>query len=255
MLKRMAALAALFCVVGLLCLPTGAQNNREQAPIFTYVAQWAVPRAQWADVTKMNEATKPLLDGLVADGTLIGYGTFDNRIHSVEGMTHGSWFQATSLAGIFNALDKIYAQPGAVTQPVMAASKHMDYLMISNIHGAKTVTNGTGYLRVISAQIKPGRELEFVEAYRRYLEPVYAKLLAEGTIVSYQLDTEYNIENAPGRFFSAVVTPNAEGLDKMRMALDELFEKNPAALEALMSASVANSRNDLIARVSSITRK
>jgi hypothetical protein len=255
MLKRIAAFAALFCVVGLLCLPSGAQNNPEQAPIFTYVAEWAVPRAQWADVTKMNEATKPLLDSLVADGTLIGYGTFDNRIHSVDGMTHGSWFQATSVAGIFNALDKIYAQPGAVTQPVMAASKHQDYLMVANFHGAKAVSGGTGYLRVISAQIKPGKEEEFVEAYRHYLLPMYEKLLAEGAIESYQLDTEYNIENAPGRFFSAVVTPNAEGLDKMRVAANELFEKNPAALEALMSASVPNSRNDMIARVDSMKRK
>ncbi|HUI75131.1 MAG TPA: hypothetical protein VLX32_09310 [Candidatus Acidoferrum sp.] len=255
MLKRIAVLTALFCVVGLLCLPTGAQNQPEQAPIFTYVAQWAVPRAQWAEVEKMNEGNKALLDELVADGTLIGYGTFDNRIHSVDGMTHGSWFQANSLAGIFNALDKIYARPGAVTQPVQAASKHMDYLMIANFHGAKAVTNGKGYLRVISAQIKPGKEEEFVEAYRHYLLPMYEKLLAEGAIESYQLDTEYNIENAPGRFFSAVVTPNAEGLDKMRVAANELFEKNPAALEALMSASVPNSRNDLIARVSNVTRK
>jgi hypothetical protein len=255
MLKRIAAFAALFCVVGLLCLPSEAQNNPEQAPIFTYVAEWAVPRAQWADVAKMNEATKPLLDSLVADGTLIGYGTFDNRIHSVDGMTHGSWFQATSVAGIFNALDKIYAQPGAVTQPVMAASKHQDYLMIANFHGAKAVSGGTGYLRVISAQVKPGQEEAFMDAYRKYVLSEYQKLLAEGTILSYQLDWEYNVENAPGRFFSAVVLPNAEALDKVRTAFDELFGKNPAAMEALVSTTVPNSRNDMIARVDSMRRK
>jgi hypothetical protein len=255
MAKRIAVLAALFCVVGLMCLPTGAQNNPEQAPIFTYVALWAVPRAQWGDAAKMNEGNKALLDALVGDGTLIGYGTFDNRIHSVDGMTHGSWFQANSLAGILNALDKIYAQPGAVTQPVQAASKHLDYLMIAHIHGAKAVSSGTGYLRVISAQVKPGKGEEFVEAYRKYVLPEYQKQLAEGAIVSYQLDWEYNVENAPGRFFSAVVLPNAEALDKVRIAFDKMFENNPAALEALVSTTVPNSRNDMLARIDSMKRK
>ena len=204
---------------------------------------------------KVNADNKTLLDSLVADGTVLGYGTFENRIHSDGGYTHGSWFQAASLANIFKALDKIYAQPGGATKPVQAASKHMDFLMISTIHGAKAVTNSTGYLRVISAEIKPGKMDEFLEAYRHYLVPVYAKLLADGAIVSYQLDSEYNIENAPGRIFSVVTTRDAEGLDKVRMAIGELFEKNPAVTGALVSPGVPNSRNDLLARVTNMTHK
>jgi hypothetical protein len=255
MIKRIFVLTALFLVLGLMCSPTWAQSNPEQPPIFTYVAEWGVPRAQWGDMEKVNAGNKALLDSLVANGTLIGYGTYDNRIHSEGGITHGSWFQADSLANIFNALDKIYAQPGAVTNPAQAASKHLDYLMISTIHGAKAVANSTGYLRVISAQIKPGKDEEFLEAYRRYVVPVYAKLLADGAIVAYQLDSEYNIENAPGRFFSVVLTRDAEGLDKVRMAVGELFEKNPAVIGALVSATAPNSRNDLLARVTNMSHK
>jgi hypothetical protein len=255
MIKRMSVFAALFLVLCLMCPPTWSQGNPEQPPIFTYVAQWGVPRAQWADMDKVNAGNKALLDSLVADGTLLGYGTFENRIHSEGGMTHGSWFQAASLANIFKTLDKIYAQPGGAAAPVQAASKHFDYLMISTIHGAKTFTNSTGYLRVISAQLKPGRGDEFLEAYRRYIVPVYAKLLADGAIVAYQLDSEYNIENAPGRFFSAVLVRDAEGLDKLRLAIGELFEKNPAAEAALVSAAVPNSRSDILARVSNMSHK
>lgn len=255
MFKRMVVFSALFLVLGLMCSPSWAQGNPEQPPIFTYVAQWGVPRAQWADMEKVNAGQKTVLDSLVADGTLLGYGTFENRIHSLDGMTHGTWFQASSLAGIFKALDKIYAQPGGATSPVQAASKHFDFLMISTIHGAKSVTNSTGYLRVVSAQLKPGRGEEFVEAFRRYIVPVYAKLLADGVILSYQLDTEYNIENAPGRFFAAVTVRDAEGLDKLRMAIGELFDKNPAAEAALVSATVPNSRNDILARVTNMSRK
>ena len=254
MTKRVFVFAALLLVFGLTCPLTWAQGGSSQPPIFTYVAEWNTPRAQWADMTKHNEGNKATMDALVADGTLLGYGTYENRIHSDASPTHGSWFQAESLANIFKALDKVYAQAGATTAPVQAASKHWDYLFVSTIHGAKPHT-GSGYLRVVSGQLKPGKEQEFRAAYRQYIVPVYEKLLADGAIVDYELDTEYVMGNAPGRFFSAVVTKDAEGLDKVRVALADLYEKNPAVAEALTSAGEPNSRRDLLARVTNMSRK
>jgi len=254
MIKRLSVLAVLLLVFGLACPQTWAQGSSPQPPIFTYVAEWNVPRAQWADMAKIEADIKTTMDALVADGTLVGYGTYENRIHSDASPTHGSWFQADSLANIFKALDKIYAQAGATTAPAQAASKHWDFLFVSTIHGAKAYT-GSGYLRVIGAELKPGKEEEFRAAYRQYVVPVYAKLLADGAIVDYELDTEYVVGNAPGRFFSAVVTKDAEGLDKVRIAIADLFEKNPAVAEALTSPSEPNSRRDLLAYVTNTSRK
>ena len=254
MIKRVFVLAALVLVFALTCPPTWAQGSSSQPPIFTYVAEWNTPRAQWADMQKHNESNKATLDALVADGTLLGYGTYENRIHSDASPTHGSWFQAESLANIFKTLDKIYAQAGSVAAPVQAASKHWDFLFVSTVHGAKAYT-GSGYLRVVSAQLKPGKEEEFRAAYRQYIVPVYAKLLADGAIVDYELDTEYVMGNAPGRFFSAVVTKDGEGLDKVRTAIADLFEKNPAVAEALTSPAEPNSRRDLLAHVTNMSRK
>ena len=254
MLRRVFVFAVLFLVFGLTCPSTWAQGSSSQPPIFTYVAEWNTPRAQWADMEKHNESNKATMDALVADGTLVGYGTYENRIHSDTSPTHGSWFQAESLANIFKALDKIYAQAGATTAPVQAASKHWDFLFVSTIHGAKAHT-GSGYLRVVSAQLKPGKEEEFRAAYRQYIVPVYEKLLADGAIVDYELDAEYVISNAPGRFFSAVVTKDAEGLDKARTAIADLFEKNPAVAEALTSPAEPNSRRDLLAHVTNMSHK
>jgi hypothetical protein len=109
MIKRVFVLAAFVLVFGLTRPPTWAQGSSSQPPIFTYVAEWNTPRAQWADMQKHNESNKATLDALVADGTLLGYGTYENRIHSDASPTHGSWFQAESLANIFKTLDKIYA--------------------------------------------------------------------------------------------------------------------------------------------------
>jgi hypothetical protein len=252
--RRLFVLPILLLLFGLAGTPTWAQGSSSQPPIFTYVSEWNTPRAQWADMAQVEANIKPTMDALVADGTIVGYGTYENRIHSEQSPTHGSWFQAQSIANILKALDKIYAQSGATTAPAQAASKHWDFLFISTIHGAKAYT-GSGYLRVIGAELKPGKEEAFRAAYRQYIVPVYEKLLADGAILDYQLDGEYVMGNAPGRFFSAVVTKDAEGLDKVRTAIADLFEKNPAAAEALTSTTEPNSRRDLLAHVTNMSRK
>src|SRR5262249_61236767 len=79
------------CVAAALVLPLQAQTAAKSKPtVYTYVAQWAVPRAQWADIVKADEADRPVLDKLVADGTLIGYGAYTNLIHQARQPTHGT---------------------------------------------------------------------------------------------------------------------------------------------------------------------
>jgi len=254
MLKRIFIPVVALVALLLVSTPARAQASSNPQPIFTYVSEWGVPRAQWGDMAKNNAESKAILDPLVANGTLLGYGFFENLVHSDGGYTHGSWFQATSIANILKTTEVTLSKP-FVTAPVRAASKHQDYLMISTIHGAHAVTNSTGYIRVISSEIKPGRIGDFLDTYRRYIVPVYEKLLADGTIVAYQLDSEYIIENAPGRTFSVAITRDAEGMDKVRAAFTEVFEKNPALAAAFISATVPNTRNDLLARISTTTHK
>jgi hypothetical protein len=245
----MAALALLF-----VSAPARAQGNPAPQPLYTYVTMWGVPRAQWGDMAKIDAAQKTAADPLVANGTLVGYGFFENRVHSEGGYTHGAWVQANSLANLFKALEPAYAQPD-VTAPVLAASKHLDYLMVSTSYKAGAAANATGYLRIISAQVQPGRMGDFRNAYNRYLVPVYDRLMADGVIVGYQLDTEYNIENAPGRAFVVVTTRDPDGLDKIEAAYNSLFAQNPAVGQSLAALLVPNSRNDLLARVTSMTHK
>jgi hypothetical protein len=254
MVRRVVVSLVALVALLLVSTPAKAQESSNQQPIFTYVSQWGVPRAQWGEMAKINAEDKEVLDPLVANGTLLGYGTFENLVHSDGGYTHGDWFQATSMAAVLKTLETFYSRPG-VTSPVRAASKHQDYFMISTIHGSRAVSNSTGYLRVISAEIQAGKMDDFLYLYRHYIVPVYEKLLADGTIVNYQLDTEYNIENAPGRIFSVVETRDAEGQDKVRAAVAEAFAKNPIVAGALSSVAVPNSRNDLLARITTMTHR
>ena len=92
MLKRMFVSAAALLVLLLVYAPAWAQGNPNPNPIFTYVDEWAVPRAQWAEMAKFNSTSKVILDRLVADGTIIGYGNYENRVHSDRGFTHRRLF-------------------------------------------------------------------------------------------------------------------------------------------------------------------
>jgi hypothetical protein len=105
--------------------PSWAQGNPNPAPLFTHVSEWGVPRIQWGEIAKVNTDAKTFLDSLLADGTIVGYGFYEYRIHSEDGFTHGSWFQVTSVANILKTIDALMARPAA-SAPVLAASKHRD---------------------------------------------------------------------------------------------------------------------------------
>ena len=74
MLKRVFGFGCLV-LLALGIVPARAQEGGQPA-IYTYVAEWAVPREQWRDYAKASADEKVAMDKLVADGTLIGYGDF-----------------------------------------------------------------------------------------------------------------------------------------------------------------------------------
>ncbi|MBV8569280.1 MAG: hypothetical protein JO319_01595, partial [Acidobacteriaceae bacterium] len=115
--------------------PLRAQSgDQAKPPMYTYISEWAVPRAQWADMAKVDEQDRPLMDKLISDGTLTGYGSFTNLIHQEGEPTHGTWFSATSEGNLLKALEAVYASPGSTTAPVEGASKHWDYILVGRVY-------------------------------------------------------------------------------------------------------------------------
>ena len=71
---RRLSIILLMLVLGALTMPSraAAQQPPQQPPgqlVFTYVTQWNVPRAQWADMGKVFADLKPTVNRLVDDGT------------------------------------------------------------------------------------------------------------------------------------------------------------------------------------------
>jgi len=237
-------------------LPLAAQNGDQgKAPIYTYVSEWAVPRAQWPDMVKVDEQDRPLMDKLVADGTLTGYGAYTNLIHQEGEATHGTWFTATSEGSLLKALEGVYGQPGATTAPVEGASKHWDYILVSRIYNQHAGKSEGGYLAGDHWDVKPGEMREYSNLMKSVLVPIYEKLLAEGAVTSYGMDTEDFHTQKLGRVTFYFTTSDASGLDKASKAMDEMLDKNPALGAAFRSMVEREGHRDFLARLRYMANK
>ncbi len=234
--------------------PAQAQTAaKSKPPVYTYVATWDVPRAQWGDMAKLDEQDKPLLDKLVADGTLIGYGAYYNLIHQEGEPTHGSWFTATSEGNLLKALEAIYAQPASIGAAVQGASKHWDQILTGDIYNSKAGAS-TGYLTWSKWEIKPGQMHAYIELTKSVFVPILEKLLAEGTITSYgQLTEDYHTGKL-GTVYDYITVPDAASLDKANKAFEDAFS-NPAIGDAMRALTEREGHRDFLVRLRYMTSK
>jgi len=97
--------------------------------------------------------------------------------------------------------------------------------------------------------LKPDAPDDAVEKLSKHLfVPLLEKLLADGTILEYEVDTEAIHTQAPGTFWVFYITPNAEGLDKTNAAIRELLKTNPLSGPAFDSMVDYSVHRDYLAR-------
>src|SRR5512137_2266519 len=170
--KAPLAAVALVCLVALLPLPASAQ---QAAPVgYTFVAEWDAPRDKWPEVAAFAEKNwRPLLERLVADGTLTDFGIYETVVHEADGNTHGLWWSAKSLASIEKARLEAIKIPAA---PGLAAARHRDYLL-RTLLGKGGMASGTGaYLRVATTVIQPGKGAQWLALWQKYNQPLSDQL-------------------------------------------------------------------------------
>lgn len=255
MLKRTAFVGFLILSLAMAAGPLRAQMaSQSKPPIYIYVSQWAVPRAQWKDMTAVDDLDKPVLDKLVADGTLVGYGSYVNLIHQEGEPTHGSWFTATSEGNLLKGLEALYAHPGSTDAAVEGASHHWDQILTGEIYNSKPGTSG-GYLTWSRWQVKPGQMHAYVEFNKKIFVPILEKLMAEGSITSYgELHEDYH-QDKLGLVFDYFTVPDAAALDKANKAFDDALESNPAVLEAFRSMTEPDGHRDFLTRLRYMVNK
>jgi hypothetical protein len=249
-------LAAALLATAVGSLPAHAQADaKDKPPIYTYVAQWDVARPNWPAIEKYNASQKPVFDKLIADGTIIGYGYYKLAAHSEGSPNHGTWWTATSMANLLKVLSLVATQPaGPDVDRIEAASKHWDLVLVSRQYGVHSGSFDNGYLRVSTYKVKPGQGETLDKAINAYILPILDKLLADGTLHSYSVDREVVHSDDPGNVDIAIVTNDADGLDKFAAALDAAGKANPLGGPAFGSATESSAHRDFLAVASGASK-
>jgi hypothetical protein len=250
------------CTVVALCALTlvplsgnraSAQSSSAEKPaLYTYVSEWTVPRAMWAEYLKIDATDVDGLKKAVADGTIVSFGSYAVVNHQEGLPTHGTWFSATSMASILKVLEGIRNAPGA-TAPPLAAAKHWDYIMESHNYNAHSGTFTNGYLRVGNWRAKASDPDSKI--MKATMVALLEKLLADGALHSYQIDMETVHSADPGRVFVAIIANGGEGVDKFYAALEEAEKNNPAAWAGLDTTIDEAGHRDFLAHVATMTNK
>lgn len=253
MIKRIASL--LVFVLAVLSVPL-AFSQMEPAPIvYTYVSQFQVPRANWAQYAEDTEKTfVPIAEKLMADGTLVGWSTFETVVHEHDGYTNGAAWSSHSIAGLMKVLDEVRKAGPRPSQ--ISATKHEDFLMQSTMHHASATSGTSGYLRVVCTRAKADKPGDYVASLKKFLVPTFEEQFKKGVALSYGVDEQYVNTSAPSLRCLVITYPNAENIDKWASAINATLGKmSPAERDEFANASVADSRRDFFARLTHYAHK
>ena len=244
-------LAALATVLGLSAIAVQAQSTevKEKAPMYSYIANWVIPRTQWADMQKALSADNSTMEKAIADGTLVAYGDDTTLVHTVDGETNDDWFSSNTMAGLMNVLDQLYKSGSAVTPVLSSATKHWDEVLEARYYNWKSGSYKGAYTHVGVYKLKADAPDDAVERLSKNLVvPHLERLLADGTIVEYEIDTQAVHTSTPGYFLIVYVSQNADGLDKVNSSLEAAFKANPLGFDAFGSMEDFSAHRDELLR-------
>src|SRR5713226_5374199 len=168
MKKRIAGL--LVIVLAVMLVPAALPQMEPTPIIYTYVSQFQVPRASWAQYAEDTDKNfVPIAQKFMADGTIIGWSTFENIVHTPDGYTHGAAWSSTSIAGLTKVLDEV--RKGGPRPGQIAATKHEDLLMQTSMY--HTGSGTPAYLRVVCSMAKADKPEAYTAALKKLLVPTF----------------------------------------------------------------------------------
>jgi len=245
MKKRIAGL--LVIVLTVMLVPAALPQMEPTPIVYTFVSQFQIPRANWAAYSDDTEKMAvPIFQKLTADGSILGWSTFEQIVHTPDGYTHGAAWESTTISGLMKVLDEVRKagpRPGQI-----AATKHEDFLMQTSLYHVGTGT--PTYLRVVCSNAKADKPGDFTAMMKKLLVPTFEEQLKKGVATYYGVDEQYVNTMAPSMRCVVLNYPNAESMDKWAAALNATITKwTPAEREEYMNATVPDSRRDIMARI------
>ena len=247
--KRVFVAVGALAVAFALAVPALGQEVKEKPPMYTYGANWTIPRAQWGEMAKADASDQQLLDKALAGGVIVGYGRETALVHTENGSTHDDWWSSMSQAGLLNVLDQLYKAGNATTPVLASATKHYDELVVSRYYNWKPGTYKDAYGRLAIYKLKPDAPNDALDTLAKNLfVPLFEKLLADGSIVEYEIDSEVIHTDDPNIFGVYFLATNADALDKFNAAVTAMRKTNPLAGPGFTSMTDFSAHRDFLMR-------
>jgi len=245
MLKRIAGL--LVVVLAVVVVPAAISQMEPTPRVYTFVSQFQVPRANWAQYSEDTEKTfVPIAEKMLADGSIAGWSTFEQVVHTPDGFTHGAAWSSNSIAGLMKVLDEVRKAGPRPAQ--IAATKHEDLLMQSTMYHASGGTET--YLRVVCSMAKADKPDAYTAMLKKLLVPTFEEQLKKGVATYYGVDEQYVNTSAQSLRCTVITYPNADGMDKWATAINTTMSKwSPADRAEFFGSTVPDSRRDIMARI------
>ena len=155
------------------------------------------------------------------------------------------------LNGALNVLDEMVKSTAntSSSSPLLSATKHEDAIYVSRFYNWKPGARKDVYTYGGTYKLKaeaPDDALEMLS--KTTIVPLLEKLLADGTLVEYEIDTEAVHSEAPGKFFIFLIAANAEAIDKFRAAQQQAIKSSPLFGPAFDSMTDYTGHRDTLAR-------
>lgn len=249
--NRSATLVA--CALGMVGFVTIAARaddggDAKKPPMYTLYSSWAIPRAKWADMEKSNGADK-VTEHALAAGTIVGYGNDETIVHQEDGVTHDAWHSAMSMAAVLNTLNDIMQTGSTTTSVFQSATKHTDQFLESRYYHWKSGSWKGAYTRTAIYKLKEGAPDDAIDTMaKQFIVPLMEKLLADGTIIEYEIDEEALHTQSPALMSVDFITPTTEGQDKVMKAIEDDAHAKPLLGAALGAWIDFSAHRDVLVR-------
>ena len=240
-----------FVVMGCCSITLSAQMTevKEKPPMYSYVASWQIPRAHWGEMEKSYAGDKEIMEKALADGTIVGYGNDSAAVHQLDGATHDDWWSATSMAGVLKVLEQLGAAGGTESPVLETATKHWDTIFVSRFYNWRSGSYKGAYTHVSTYRLRPDAPDNAIEMLSKHMVvPLLEKMLADGTILEYEIDTLAIHTEAPGNFWIVYVAPSPEGFDKVTAAITDSLKEHALSGPAFGSMTDSSGHRDDVVR-------
>ena len=109
------------------------------------------------------------------------------------------------------------------------------------------------YTHLGSYKLKADAPNDAVETLAKTaIVPLLEKLLADGTVIEYEVDQEAIHTESPSLFYIVYITKSAEGLDKVNAAVAEMFKTSPLLGPSFGSMADFTDHRDYLSRKTAV---